>query len=620
MLRFARCRCGPAVVLLAAWLLVPSLALAEAPASPQRYALTAKLDDKQHRIEGSARITFTNTSAATLNELVFHLYLNAFRDDQSVFMRESRGGLRGQQAQGAGSIELKSLTVNYEDALERSERELIPHDFTQLRTSLATPLPPGQSVQIETRFVVQLPPIFARSGYSPDFFAVAQWFPKLAALETAGHFGSFPYYSLGEFYADFADYTLEVDTPADLAVAASGVLVDEQQRGERIIRHFEAARVHDVAFMAARGFRADVETVDGVLVRYLSPPGYEAAMVEHARVVRAGLAHYGHAFGAYPYPCLSVVVPPREAEGAQGMEYPTLITTGGPWRDVPYVPSLSGALITAHELAHQWFYGLIANDETLHPVLDEGLTEWASLDLIRHLYGPREGLGALAVDRFEAVRIVATRLAPSTAEGLAAYEYAPSEYGASVYARAALALESIRRSYGKERFDRALGIYTVSQRFRHATPSDLERAFDVAYGEGFAARVLRPLLFEGASSGAHIVSARSEPREDDDDDGGYITRVRARRNGEVSLPTWVAGYAANGRELWRSRFAAERSALVLALESEEPVARIVLDPDRALLLDPHVARHIQQLEPPGAQTTIAQLVALAQLLASWAGP
>ena len=283
-------------------------------------------------------------------------------------------------------------------------------------------------------------------------------------------------------------------------------------------------------------------------------------------------------------------------------------------------------MITAHELAHQWFYGLIANDETLHPVLDEGLTEWASLDLMRHMYGPREGVGPLAADRFEAVRIIATRTAPSTAEGLAAYEYAPAEYGASVYARAALALESIRRAYGKERFDRALGIYTVRQRFRHAMPSDLERAFDAAYGAGFAARVLRPLLFEGASSQAHIVSAQSEPRDDEDDDdrdddeARYITRVRARRSGEVSLPTWIAAYAADGRELWRSRFTAEHSALVLALDSKEAVARIVLDPDRALLLDPYVARHIRQLEAPSANTMIAQLVSFAQLLASWAGP
>ncbi|MDB4990257.1 MAG: metallopeptidase [Myxococcaceae bacterium] len=591
-------------------------ALAQAPAAlPQRYELTAKLDADKHQVEGTARITFTNTSNATLNELVFHLYLNAFRDRESVFMRESRGYLRGTRARGAGSIKLETLTVNAEDALARSERELIAHDFTQLRTSLATPLPPGESVLIETRFTVQLPPLFARSGYSRDFFAVGQWFPKLAKLEADGRFASFPYYALAEFYADFADYTLYVDTPSELAVVASGVLAYEKRAGARTVRRFDAARVHDVAFAAARGFRTDVESVDGVLVRYLSPPGYEAALHAHAQVVRAGLSHFGRAFGAYPYPSLSVVVPPRDAEGAQGMEYPTLIMTGGPWFDVPALPSLSGAIVTAHELAHQWFYGLIASDEVQHPVLDEGLTQWASLDLMRSMYGPREGVGALAIDRFEAERLIATRLVASTSPGLPAYAYAPAEYAASVYARGSLALESIRRAYGRERFDRALSIYAVSQRFHHATPAALEQAFDAAYGAGFAARTLRPLLFEGETSAVQLVSARSELSDDE-----FVLHVRARRSGAVALPTWLALYSARGRELSRTRFPAENDALIVSLQTDEPVARVVLDPDRALLLDPDATDNVRLLESASSSAVVSQLLAWLQLLLSWVGP
>jgi hypothetical protein len=586
-------------------------------ASPQRYELAARLDPTTHRVAGTARITFTNTSRATLDELVFHLYLNAFRDRESVFMRETRGSLRGTRAAGVGSIRLETLTVNAEDALARSEPELLPHDRTQLRTTLATPLQPGQSVLIETRFVAQLPPIFARSGYSRDFFAVAQWFPKLAKLEPDGHFASFPYYALGEFYADYADYVLEVDTPEDLAVVATGVLQDEKRQGGRIVRRFEASRVHDAAFAAARGFRADVESVDGVLVRYLSPPGYDSALRQHAEVVRAGLTHYGRAFGAYPYPSLSVVVPPREAEGAQGMEYPTLIMTGGSWRNVPWLPSLSGAVITAHELAHQWFYGVVGSNEVQHPVLDEGLTQWASLDLMRHMYGSREGLGSLTVDRFEATRVFAMQPAGRVAPGLPVTAYTPAEYGSSVYARASVALESIRRAHGKERFDRALAIYAVSQRFQHATPSALERAFDAAYGAGFAARTLRPLLFEGESAGVQITSTRAELGEDDD---SYVTYVRVRRSGKVALPTWIAAYSFSGRELVRKPFPLDQSTLELVLETKQPASRIVLDPERALLLDPDVRDQVVQIDTPSLGAPLAQLLAWGQLLVSWAGP
>ncbi|MET0414203.1 MAG: M1 family metallopeptidase, partial [Polyangiaceae bacterium] len=425
MLRFA---CG-----LGLWLLLAIPALAEdadgaivpsergeLPFTSHRYELTARLDAAKKQVQGAARITFTNTSRVPLDALLFHLYLNAFRDDDSVFMRESGGFLRGQRAEGEGRIELESLAIAGRDALGRAERELVPRDFTQLRVPLEAPLAPGATLVIELRFLASLPPAFARTGYVGDFFAVGQWFPKLAKLDAVG-FVSFPYHALGEFYADFADSTLDVDAPSDFALVASGNLLDETQNGARTRHRDRADGVRGGSFVAGRGFTVDLESVDGVLVRYLSPPGYEAALTQHAEVVRAGLRRFGEQFGKYPYGTLSVVVPPRNAPGTSGMEYPTLITTGGPWFALPDLPALGGAAITAHELAHQWFYGLLASDELHHPVLDEGLTEWASLDLMRTLYGPREGVPGFLFDRYEIERALAVRAA-GISPGLAATE------------------------------------------------------------------------------------------------------------------------------------------------------------------------------------------------------
>jgi hypothetical protein len=420
---------------------------------------------------------------------------------------------------------------------------------------------------------------------------------------------------MGEFYADFADYALEVETPADLAVLASGVLLDETRDDKRIVRRFRADHVHDLAFVAARGFHSEVESVDGVLVRYLAPPGYEAVTRLHASVVRAGLRHYGHAFGAYPYPSLNVVVPPRDAPGASGMEYPTLFFTSNEWLSLPGLPSLSGAIVTAHELAHQWFYGLIATDEVTHPVLDEGLTEWAALDLMRSMYGATEGLPFLRFDRFEIARLLSSRLARSTAPGKPAYAYASNEYAASVYERAALALESIRRAHGQKRFLHALTIYATGQRFRHPGPHELEQAFDAAYGAGFSAHTLTPLLFDGDTSAVHLGHARSIRTDD-----GYVTEVRARRTGKVALPTWLALYSPYGTELRRVRFPARSAALDVTIETEERVARVVLDPDRALLLDDDVGDQVAQFTEPGSLPVVAQGLGWVQWLLAMVGP
>jgi hypothetical protein len=582
------------------------------PFTTQRYELTASLDPANKQVTGAARITFTNTSRAPLDALLFHLYLNAFEDDQTVFMRESGGAMRGQRAHGHGSIDLKSLVIAGRDVLRSAQRELIPNDFTQLRVPLEAPLAPGASMMVELRFVSTLPPVFARSGYAGEFFAVGQWFPKLAKLEADGFVG-FPYHALGEFYADYADYTLEVDAPSDYALVASGNVIDETPHGKLTRHRFRADCVHDVAFMAGRDFQLDVESVDGVLIRFLSPPGYDAALLQHAAVVRAGLRRFGARLGRYPYATLSVVLTPRNAAGAAGMEYPTLITTGGPWLPLPGLPALGGAVITAHELAHQWFYGLLASDELHHPLLDEGLTEWASLDLLRSMYGAREGVGPVQLDRFEVERALAVR-SPGIGAGKPAYDYDANEYASSVYARASSALESIRRAHGEARFSAALADYARANRFQHPGPEQLFTAFDRSYGDGFSARVLRPLLFDGADSEVRITGARS--RYDTDD---YLTRVRARRSG-VALPTWLALFGTDGRTLSRIAWPAQQDSLLANVHTKSRVARIELDPDRALLLDANRADQVVELEPPPGGSLLSQLLAASQLVLGWLGP
>lgn len=587
----------------------------DVPRAAHRYDLSATLDADQARVHGTVRITFTNTSERALDALIFHLYLNAFRDERSVFMRESRGSMRGARATGPGHIALRSLQIDGRDVLAQSDSELLPDDFTQLRAPIEPPLAPGAVLTIESTFEVQLPPVFARSGHAPDFYAVAQWFPKLAKLEPDGHFEGFPYHALGEFYADFADYTLTLDAPADLQAVASGEQVEEKRMGARIVRRFAAPHVHDLAFVCGRGFRLEQRTLAGVKVRTLAPPGYEAAVAEHLRVIEAGLVHFGRQFGPYPYPGLSVVVPPRTAPGAAGMEYPTLIVTEGFWWPLGALPSATGAFVTAHELAHQWFYGLFASDELHAPVLDEGLAQWASLDLMRSLYGAREGLGPLAIDRFEAARFAAFTIARSTAPGLAASAYTASEYTASVYARASLVLESIRRAHGRERFERALAEYATRQRFRHPTLHDLGAAFDAVYGAGFSAHTLLPLLRDGSAASVQLRDASTKETR-----RGFATDVHAIRRGQVALPTVVALFAKDGRTLARMPWAADVTTLDATYETLEPVARVVLDPDRALLLDGDVADQVKTLAPAPREGTIARLSALAQLLASWVGP
>ncbi len=586
-----------------------SFVAATAHADEHVYALRATLDPEAHSVDGEARIHFVNTSRAPLDALVFHLYLNAFQPG-SVFERESGGRMRGVSAEGNGDIDIARMVDGAgRDLLAGADRELIEGDHTQMRVPLPEPLVPGAAIDLTIEFDAHLPPVYARSGYAGTFHCVAQWFPKLATLEPDGHFASFPYHARGEFYADFARYELEVTAPRDFVIGATGERVEEREDAAMRTQRFVADRVTDAVFVAFDRFEERRFDAAGVQVRLLYPRGFDLSIDRHERVVRQGLARFGTLYGPYPYSYLTVVVPPSNADGAAAMEYPTLFLTDGGWLPSP-VDLAEGT--TAHELAHQWFQHLVASDEVAHPMLDEGLAQYAMHDMMSALRGrDRSGLAlfALGVDMAEGTRRFATRrLGETPPPSQPAYAFAESAYGRSVYSRTAAVLETIGRAWGRRYLQRALGSYAREQRFSHPTPPDLYRSFDRAYYDGFSRDVLQPALERGLTAETQVLSLTRE---------GERARVVAARIGLLPVPLWVELRHADGhreRVRWPAR--------ELVFDHASPTLRgVVIDPDRANMLDGNALDDVATLDPgPRSHGLFARALALAHAwLGTW-GP
>jgi len=576
------------------------------------YALEARLNPESHTVEGVARIRWRNDSRADARSLILHLYLNAFASDDTVFMQGSGGESRGNEASGEGSITLLSLeTSDGHDLLAGADDELVPDDHTQLRVTLPTPVAPGEDVVIEATFRSVLPPVFARAGYHGSFHAVTQWFPKVARLEEFGAWRSFPYHPHGEFYADFARYELEVDVPEGFVVGATGRQVSETREDGRVIRRFEAEPVHDVAFVAWDRFEEVSFEASGVAVRMLHPPGYERTLALHQSTVEAGLAHFGSLLGAYAYDYLTVIVPPRGAEGAAGMEYPTLFLTAGPPYPMTAFPVGGQEAVTAHELGHMWFQGMVATDEVRFPFLDEGLTQWITGDLLRRTRGHRHSGIAwpFAVDFFQIMRVASFRGDHDRPPAAHVASFHGREYGRSVYTRTSTVLETVRRTWGRRRFEAALGAYAREQRFAHPTPEDLYATFDRHYYAGFADEVLRPALAEGGSAALELRAMSS--READE---GWVTDILALRRGSVALPTTVE-LRYDGGETERIPWPAEEDTLSIHHRSASEVLSARVDPDAHNLLDPTFADRQRGFE--ARSSPFGWLLHLAAQLASW---
>jgi hypothetical protein len=566
------------------------------------YTLRARLDDAKHTVDGEGTIRWRNASRVPQRELWLHLYLNGFRSERTVFMRfPGASGFRGAGTPTAwGGITVRRLALGGVDLWPSADATTPgePDDATDIRVPLPEAVPPGGSIELDVAFTSQLPSLLFRTGFVLDeagrpFDMVAQWFPKLARLEPDGRWAHFAFHHLSEFYADFGAYDVTIDTAADVIVGATGALVSDVRTGDRIARRFVQESVHDFAFTAWSGFHErDATDPSGVKVRMLFPRGHDAAAdVELARVA-FGLQHFGRAYGAYPYATLTVVHPPAQAEEAGGMEYPTLITTGGSWF-LPWTGIHALDLVTIHELGHQWFYGIVATNEHDDPFLDEGLNSYAEIDAMETFSPARSAaeLPGLAVDMAAVYRVGANEAERNARVAQPAVDFVTGrDYANLVYARTATILGTLANVYGADRVRGAVGRYARRYRFAHPTPADFLAVMKEALGDDVAEQ-LHAALFDRAT--VDYVLAELSPASD-----AAQASVLVRRRGALRFPVDVAMVGADG-SVERVRWDALEDALRIPYHGASPLAAAAIDPDHRVLLDDDLSNNARSLSPAG---------------------
>jgi hypothetical protein len=201
------------------------------PYSPRiaNYKIDVRLDPETRKLHGSQILTWRNDSNDELSELQFHMYLNAFKNELSTFMKESSGrhrGMRSQKEEGWGWIEIESMVLKDKELNEKFEfiqpDDGNPEDQTVLRVLIDEPVKPQEVIQIHIDFVARLPQVFARTGYKGDFYMVGQWFPKIAVYEeageryaTEGQWNCHQFHANSEFYADYGVYEVTITVPED---------------------------------------------------------------------------------------------------------------------------------------------------------------------------------------------------------------------------------------------------------------------------------------------------------------------------------------------------------------------------------------------------------------------
>jgi len=422
------------------------------------YHLDLMLSDDWTRLTGRQAVRYTNTETVSLGEVYLRLFPNIAEGETTV----------------------RTVTVNGLPVRPRYELQK-----SALIVPLARPLPPGETVIIGLDFAVTVPTRpggnYGTFALLDEVLALAHAYPLIPAYDEEGwNVEIAP--AIGDVvYADASYYLVRLDAPADLVIATSGREVERVEQGDRVVYTFAAGPVRDFYLAASPRYELRSTTVGETTVRSWTPPVPKEAAAHVLDAAATALALYNQRFGPYPFTELDVVATPTLAGG---VEYPGIIAVA----QSLYDPTNSFLeTVVAHEVAHQWFYSLIGNDQVDEPWLDEALAQYATWVYYRDRYGETEARWFEENLRFRWQQASD----PDRPIGLPVAAYDERDYSAIVYGRGPLFVDALARTLGDEAFAAFLQDYYRTFQWDTVTTADFQRL-----AEGHCGCDLTPLFAE----------------------------------------------------------------------------------------------------------------------------
>lgn len=426
--------------------------------TPTFYYIRARLNTKDAtpRIHAVQTTRYTNKADVPLETIYFRLLPNKPGYGSELAFQTVRVGER-------------EATLDYQ-----AER-------TAVGVALPEPVPPGQPVYVEMEYDVTVPVDNQRGygtfNYQDGVFLLSNFYAMVAVYEAEGwNLALAPDYG-DPVYAETSFYTVEFTAPQGMTVIASGSTTAKRDNDDGTTTWtLLSGPMRDMMVVVSDRFESSSSALGYVRVNsyYLSQHKESGqAILSYAR---DGLRAYQQSFGPYPFAEFDVVEAPIYSGG---MEYPGLIMVANRHYDVggEYLE-----FVTAHEVAHQWWYGLVGNDQVLVPWLDESLTNFSVVYYYEHVYG---------ADRASMVfqSYVASQYYRAKEEGRDAVvnqpvnAFSPEQYGAIIYGKGAVFFHELRFRLGDALFLDVLRGYLEDRQYKLATPDDFLRVAEEVSGQ-----------------------------------------------------------------------------------------------------------------------------------------
>lgn len=561
------------------------------------YTIKVTLIDSLRELDADLSLVYHNNSPDSLTCIWFHLWPNGYKNDSTAlarqFINQKNPVFLNIPEKDRGYITTLDFKVNHQPVNWSYHPDYI--DICKLE--LHTPLLPGEKVVITTPFKVKIPVVFSRLGHDGDAFYIQQWYPKPAVYDNRG-WHTMPYLDQGEYYSEWGSFEVSITLPENYLVVATGVLQNDAEarnptsssalssQQPQVIHNstqnfpisssqtktlvYKQDSIHDFAWFADKRFLISQSSVtlphSG---RKVTTRAYRINRPENklwnqaVQYVDSALYYYSLWNGDYPYDFCSAV----EGVGSwEGMEYPM----------VTVIASVSNELeledVIAHEVGHNWFYGILASNERVFPWMDEGINTFNELRYLNQRFGRTSPTGSeqYGLQRFPAfagvsnltnndvfrlLYLLVARTNTDQPASLPAQEYTPANYNAIIYLKTAIAFNYLMNYLGPDLFDSCMQRYYNTWQFKHPYPEDLRKIFEETTGKDlswfFDGLINSNQKLDYAATSIHPVKTENQLNLAEQSFGLTLKNkggiagplsYSVLRNGEVQSTKWIDGF------------------------------------------------------------------------------
>ncbi len=572
-----------------------------------KYKIQVRLNDSLHELDGEIEIEYTNNSKENLDFIYFHLWPNAYKNRNTAL---------GQQMEEAGNLKLhfsKPEQRGFIDSLNfKVNGKSVSMIFDSLhidlcKIMLASPLKPNGTVKISTPFHVKIPEgIFSRLGHMGQAYQISQWYPKPSVYDKNG-WHPMPYLNQGEFYSEFGTYDVTIQVPANYVLGATGDLVNGEkeiawlnEKVERTKEMFEGnlgndsmafppsdsifktltfhqERVHDFAWFADKRYhvlKGEVElpvSKRKVTTWSMFTNAEKNLWKKSIEYINDAVYYYSLWTGEYPYNHATAVDGALSAGG--GMEYPniTVIGTSNTAEQLD--------VVIAHEVGHNWFYGILGTNERDYPWMDEGINSFYENRLMSQKYpidkststrnarlSKLTGLESVNTRNIlELIYRMSARRRLDQAIDLHSTEFSELNYGVIVYEKTAMIFHYLEDYLGTEMFDKCMHRYFDEWKFKHPQANDLRKIFEQVSGQDLKWFFEDLIQTEGRVD-YKILSAKKGPCEEGKPEECLLLNVK--NVGDIHSPFSVSTYDKEGiaSRMWFAGFDGKKEIVLPLIE------------------------------------------------------